>query len=172
MTDTFVEKKIWEEDFCSYIIELAKMKTWAEGYAYGDGIRSCKNTELHDPEITQPVYDFVLDNNIWDFELLAYAPSVQILRYDPGDFYLRHTDWSLNNNRARKLTISIQLSGTLDYDGCDLLIHDGPHEPWIAHRSAGMATLFPSWTLHEVDKCTSGERWVAVAWFLGPQGYR
>ena len=68
MTDTFVEKKIWEEDFCSYIIELAKMKTWAEGYAYGDGIRSCKNTELYDPEITQPVYDFVLDNNIWDFD--------------------------------------------------------------------------------------------------------
>tara|TARA_R100001463_G_scaffold48188_1_gene97252 strand:+ start:1558 stop:2079 length:522 start_codon:yes stop_codon:yes gene_type:complete len=173
MSDTFVEGKIWTGGFCSYLTEMAAMKQWAEGKAAAkDGVRSCSNTELLDPEFIDPIYKFVQDNNIWGFDLLPHPEPIQVLRYREGDYYNKHTDWSLENNNLRKISVSVQLSEPDEYEGCDLLLHDGPYGAWSAHREAGTVTMFPSWTLHEVTKCTSGERWVAVAWFLGKEPYK
>lgn len=91
--------------------------------------------------------------------------SIQVMRYRPGDFYLAHTDWSVNQNR-RKLSMSIQLSPPDDYLGGDVYIHAGP-ESTIISREQGVATVWPSWTLHEVGEILSGERWALISWAEG-----
>ena len=75
-------------------------------------------------------------------------------------------------NSKRKISVSVQLSDPKNYEGCDLLLYDGPFGEVEASKEKGVAIAFPSWTLHEVTPLTSGERVVAVAWFLGPQSYR
>ena len=173
MSDTFVEGKIWTGGFCSYLTEMAALKQWAEGTAAAEeSIRMCETTELLDPEFLNPIYKFVQDNNIWGFDIVPHPQPIQVVRYREGDYYNKHTDWSLTTNNLRKISVSVQLSDSEEYEGCDLLLHDGPYGPWAAHREARSITMFPSWTLHEVTKCTSGERWVAVAWFLCREPYQ
>lgn len=91
--------------------------------------------------------------------------SVQVMRYRPGDFYSPHTDWSVNKLR-RKLSMSIQLSPSDDYEDGDVYIHAGPESTAIS-REQGIATVWPSWTLHEVAPITSGERWALISWAEG-----
>lgn len=92
-------------------------------------------------------------------------PSIQVIRYRQGDFYLPHTDWSVNKSR-RKLSLSIQLSPEDDYLGGDVVIHAGP-EPVSISKQMGVGTVWPSWTLHEVKPISKGERWALVAWAEG-----
>lgn len=91
--------------------------------------------------------------------------NIQVMRYRPGDFYAPHTDWSVNKLR-RKLSMSIQLSPPDDYENGDVFIHAGPESVAIS-REQGVATMWPSWTLHEVSPITSGERWALVSWAEG-----
>lgn len=104
--------------------------------------------------------------NVGNFAKFIYSSiNVQVMRYRPGDFYLAHTDWSVNQSR-RKLSMSIQLSPPDDYSGGDVYIHAGP-ESTIISREQGVATIWPAWTLHEVGEITSGERWALIAWAEG-----
>ena len=91
--------------------------------------------------------------------------SIQVIRYRVGDFYAPHTDWSVNKLH-RKLSMSIQLSPPDDYVDGDVYIHAGPDSVAIS-REQGVATVWPSWTLHEVASITSGERWALVSWAEG-----
>ena len=73
MSDTFVEGKIWTEEFCTYLTEAAALKQWAEGTAAAEeSIRMCQTTELLDPEFLNPIYEFVQDNNIWGFDIIPH----------------------------------------------------------------------------------------------------
>ena len=168
---TFVEQKVWDSDTCQRIIEIAKGNSWSKCLASMDSVRKCINTELTLPEVVEPVYEFVRDNNVWDFDIVPAPAPVQVLNYDVGGFYKTHTDWGHKSHPLRKVSVSIQLSANEEYEGCDLVLHDGPGS-WTAHKGIGMGIMFPSWTLHEVTECLSGERWVAVAWFAGSEGYR
>ena len=168
---TFIEQKVWEVEECERIVEMAKDHSWSKGLASMDNIRKCINTEMSLPEVIDPVYEFVRDNNEWGFDIIPSPVSVQVLNYDVGGFYKRHTDWSHKAHPLRKISVSIQLSDHEDYDGCELVLHDGPGS-WTAHKGQGMGIMFPSWTLHEVTECLSGERWVAVAWFAGSESYK
>ena len=66
--------------------------------------------------------------------------------------------------------MSVQLSKSESYEGGDVVIHAGPDEVEIS-REAGVASIWPSWTLHEVKPITGGVRYCLVAWAHG-QPYR
>jgi PKHD-type hydroxylase len=102
-----------------------------------------------------------------NFLKFAYheIPTIQIIRYREGDFYLPHTDWSVNKVR-RKLSLSIQLSPEDDYVGGEVVIHAGPESVAIS-KQMGVGAIWPSWTLHEVKPIVRGERWALVAWAEG-----
>jgi PKHD-type hydroxylase len=100
-------------------------------------------------------------------DLVGVEGNVQLARYDSSDqgFYGWHTDFS-GARPLRKLSITIQLSTSEDYEGGDLeLLYD--KEPYRLDRSRGTFLIFPSFMLHRVTPVTRGTRWSLVAWVGG-----
>jgi len=101
---------------------------------------------------------------------LTEIQSLQFTSYEEKDkgFYGKHIDMMYKGNSTRKLSVSIQLSASDDYEGGDLLLHtrENPERP---HRDQGTAIFFPGYTLHEVTPVTKGKRYSLVAWVLGPR---
>jgi predicted 2-oxoglutarate/Fe(II)-dependent dioxygenase YbiX len=93
--------------------------------------------------------------------------NIQLARYDSADrgFYDWHTDFA-GVRPLRKLSISIQLSNSDDYEGGDLELQYGT-EPHKLDRTRGAFLVFPSFMLHRVTPVTRGTRWSLVAWILG-----
>jgi PKHD-type hydroxylase len=93
--------------------------------------------------------------------------NVQLARYDSANrgFYDWHTDFA-GIRPLRKLSVSIQLSSSEDYEGGDLELLYGT-EPHKMDRSKGAFIVFPSFMLHRVTPVTRGARWSLVAWILG-----
>ena len=100
-------------------------------------------------------------------DLAGLETNIQLARYDAADrgFYGWHTDFAAVRP-LRKLSISIQLSHSEDYDGGDLELMFGA-EPHKLDRTKGACLVFPSFTLHRVTPVTRGTRWSLVAWILG-----
>lgn len=73
--------------------------------------------------------------------------------------------------KHRKLSMTIQLSDSKDYEGGDFEFHSGyvpePPNP-EALRKKGTVLIFPSFFLHRVNPVTKGERKSLVAWVDGP----
>jgi predicted 2-oxoglutarate/Fe(II)-dependent dioxygenase YbiX len=100
-------------------------------------------------------------------DIAGVEANVQLARYDNGDrgFYDWHTDFA-GLRPLRKLSISIQLSRSEDYDGGDLELLFGT-APQRLDRARGAFLAFPSFMLHRVTPVTRGTRWSLVAWILG-----
>jgi PKHD-type hydroxylase len=100
-------------------------------------------------------------------DLAGLETNIQLARYDSADrgFYGWHTDFAAVRP-LRKLSISVQLSRSEDYDGGDLELMFGA-EPRKLDRTRGACLVFPSFTLHRVTPVTRGTRWSLVAWILG-----
>jgi predicted 2-oxoglutarate/Fe(II)-dependent dioxygenase YbiX len=95
--------------------------------------------------------------------------NIQVTRYDSSDqgFYTWHTDFA-RTAPNRKISITVQLSRPVDYEGGDLeLFFD--REPLVAERARGALIAFPSFVLHRVTPVTRGTRWSLVAWVSGPR---
>jgi PKHD-type hydroxylase len=181
--NTYHQERLLSSAQCERALELANQNGFKPGVlsATGGGpqpvnleIRKCacsRITEKAAPDLVQSVYDYVVGINQWGFELVDEPPQLEVVAYQGEGHFLRHTDWGGMNNR-RKISVSVQLSSPDDYEGCDLVLHDGPYGEVTASKERGVAIAFPSWTLHEVTPLISGERFAMVAWFLGPQSYR
>jgi PKHD-type hydroxylase len=95
--------------------------------------------------------------------------AIQLARYASSDagFYTWHTDFA-DTAPLRKISISIQLSSSEDYEGGDLelLFREAPV---ALDRTRGTLLAFPSFALHRVTPVTRGTRWSLVAWINGPR---
>jgi PKHD-type hydroxylase len=95
--------------------------------------------------------------------------NIQLARYGSSDagFYNWHTDFA-DIAPLRKISVSVQLSASGDYDGGDLelLFRE---MPYAMDRTRGTLIAFPSFTLHRVTPVTRGTRWSLVAWINGPR---
>ena len=78
---------------------------------------------------------------------------------------------------CRKISVTVNLSDPLDYDGGDLWLTKHPQDSRISEletftnpgfRDKGAVVVFPSWVRHRVSPVTRGTRYSAVAWFNGP----
>jgi PKHD-type hydroxylase len=107
------------------------------------------------------------NKQFFDVELAGVEPNLQVGRYDSSNsgFYDWHTDLGPSSPR-RKLSVSVQLSSSADYDGGDLELMYGP-VPTKQDRGRGSIIIFPSFMLHRVTPVTRGTRWSLVAWVLG-----
>lgn len=77
-------------------------------------------------------------------------------------------DYGAADQEPRKLSVSIQLSNSADYQGGDLEVRGG-NETDVAPRSRGAVAAFPSYVLHRVTPITSGARKSLVVWAVGPE---
>ena len=111
-----------------------------------------------------------LANEKW-FEFdLRHIEALQFTVYEKGMHYIKHIDTMTDSigMYPRKLSFSVQLTDPSEYDGGDLLIHNG-HEPIVAEKRKGSITFFPSYCLHEVTPVTRGVRKCLVGWVHGPK---
>lgn len=99
---------------------------------------------------------------------LGLLEPVQVLRYGPGDFFVAHQDGNTplihDDTRHRRVSLSLLLSGPEDYDGADLVFHDGASRS-VEPVSAGEALAFPAEATHEVTPLVAGERISIAGWF-------
>lgn len=157
---------------CQHLIKQASKHSLSEGEIFGtkgmnknSSIRSVQGTEIADDSVRQFVFGLFKKMNPLQLEISGLEP-VQLFKYEEGDHYAWHTDWSPNHNKKRKLSLTIQLCDGSEYHGGDVQIFDGP-ETRILPRDVGYATVFPSWALHRVNPILGGTRWALVAWATG-----
>jgi PKHD-type hydroxylase len=103
----------------------------------------------------------------FNVDISGLEPNIQLARYDDTDqgFYGWHTDFS-GYRPLRKISVTVQLSRSEDYDGGDLELLFAS-EPNRLERARGTFIAFPSFVLHRVTPVTRGTRWSLVAWILG-----
>lgn len=78
-----------------------------------------------------------------------------------------HSDYAyISAQRARKLTVIVQLSAPDDYEGGELHVFDSG--PTSLPRERGAILAFPSFTPHRVTPVTRGLRRSLVLWATGP----
>jgi predicted 2-oxoglutarate/Fe(II)-dependent dioxygenase YbiX len=100
------------------------------------------------------------------FDVGALDSPLQYAEYDAGCEFDWHIDAGTDSTRYRKVTISVQLSSAVDYDGGDLeLVGEvGSH----LQRTQGAAIAFASVLGHRVTRVTQGRRRALVGWMTGP----
>jgi SM-20-related protein len=108
-------------------------------------------------------------------EALHDCERPQFLRYEQGDFFVRHQDGNtrqldFDHLRVRRISIVVFLN---DYsvepkDGCfsggHLTFYD-PTTTYGLEGETGLLVAFTAETFHEVLPVTAGERFTIISWF-------
>lgn len=127
--------------------------------------------ELHWVEALTKKYVYEANQSAgWDF-ILDSSELVQFGCYEVGSFYKEHRDMDHKIYGNRKLSISIQLTDGVRYDGGDFLLknfYGGELEMPKELRNKGSIIVFPSILLHQVTKVRAGTRHSLVQWHSGP----
>jgi PKHD-type hydroxylase len=130
-----------------------------------------QNLQLHDPAAYQRSAEIVLRalTGSEEFRNFAFPASIApplLTRYQPGMRYGAHADAAyiqLPNGALRSdLSCTVFLSDPGQYQGGALRITLGTRDMHF-RLQAGMAIIYPSDTLHEVEPVTQGERLVAIS---------
>ena len=108
----------------------------------------------------------------WNFHLYSMPDPIQYTEYYPsGGHYDWHMDIGPGMSMAnRKISITVQLSDSSEYEGGDLQLFRSP-TPENAPRGFGTVVVFPSYMMHRVTQVTSGVRKSLVLW-VGGHHYR
>lgn len=139
-------------------------------------VRKSNVSFLKPNNLLEPFYkkltEFVnLYNSVCFRYRVGFIETLQYTEYKVGYFYDWHRD-TLDKDyniffEQRKISISIQLSDPLEYEGGDLEFYH-PEGPKKAPRQKGTAILFPSYMYHRVTPVTKGRRLSLVSWINGP----
>lgn len=115
------------------------------------------------------------NNAIWHFELHNLIDYIQYTEYhaDKGGHYNWHQDVGPGEMCKRKISITVQLSDSDEYEGGDLEYFKGgdPEKATKAPRGKGVVFIFPSYMMHRVTKVTKGVRRSFVLW-VGGEHYK
>jgi len=125
--------------------------------------RSTKVSFIDNKFLKKYIYELVI-NNYKDYTI-EEVEDLQFATYNKGDFYGPHYDADEKNKRI--LSISVQLSNPLDYEGGDLCLYGIGGSPSPVTNEQGTVIVFPSDLLHEVEPVTKGTRHSLVQWFKG-----
>lgn len=140
-----------EADYCEVRRSLEASIAWKT--LSGDALTAIKQLEN-------------LIRTAYKYDLYDEHPEISFLRYAKTEFFDWHHDVSEKSERTRKLSFSIQLSASDDYEGGDLEFAclDG----FTQARTLGTLLAFPAFNMHRVRPVTRGTRFSMVGWFYGP----
>jgi PKHD-type hydroxylase len=168
---------------CSEVIELFSMLPSSSAMTYDQGeakvssdARSVRVAFVPREPDTEWVYErmdrvFVACAAYWGLRVTKTLERINYLTYSPGHHFGRwHADSIIGPmSPQRKISLSVELGGSADYEGGDLQIFPiveghagGPH------RDPGHGIAFPSHAYHRVTSVTRGMRRVLVNWMSGP----
>ena len=140
-----------------------------------EDVRRTKVSWIHPNNETIWFYDRIasvaqgLNTDFYNFDLFGFVESMQFAIYE-GDLkshYDWHIDSSTTSGSPRKLSLVLQLSDPLEYEGGELQLQAGSGITSIP-REKGLIVAFPSYTLHKVTPVTNGTRYSIVVWACGP----
>ena len=113
------------------------------------------------------------NNQMWNFDLHSAPELIQYTEYEATEFgkYDWHQDVGDHAMSIRKVSITVQLSDSEEYEGGDLCFWQGGESldknNIIAPRGKGNVVLFPSYLFHSVKPVTKGTRKSFVLWLGG-----
>jgi PKHD-type hydroxylase len=168
------EVAAWTEIGDALPMETATVATGTDSHHEPD-FRGARVGWIHPYPHTRALLDRLrdiaerLNAEHYGFDLAGLGEPVQYTVYDsPSVGYEWHEDMVEAPDRLqRKLSLTVQLSASDDYEGGDLELRRGAHVV-TAPRGAGCVIAFPSWQLHRVTAVTRGVRRSVVAWVGGP----
>ncbi len=178
-------------DFCEYVVsdgflphEVDRIRDlWSSDDAkkaavsgdqkYDEELRKSSVISLEPTESNHWIYERIagLATNCnaerYRFELNGFMEPLQLARYEKGEFFDWHLDFSAGAVSHRKLSVTVQLSDDESYEGGDLqfMINNNVEN---APRRKGTVIVFPSFIMHRVTKISTGSRNSIVAWLSGP----
>lgn len=178
------EGDLSEEQVNSIITECEYYKL--EEAAVGYGPEGKPNTTVRSSEVRwinqeDPNSRFIA-NLVWNYTLQANRYAFGVDMRQIGDIQYTtynaenegHYDWHIDtfigNSSAsdRKLSVTIQLSDSDDYEGGDFILDTEQKPPKESLRKKGTVLVFPSFMRHKVEPVTKGIRKSLVAWIEGP----
>ena len=111
-----------------------------------------------------------INREFYSFDLYGLVEAFQYTVYDDkeGGHYDWHVDLGGHDVQPRKISMSLQLTDSSEYQGCDLVLQAGSGHQ-TAERARGTLIAFPSYVLHRVTPCTKGTRKALVCWTTGPK---
>jgi len=130
-----------------------------------------------DENLRNFLFQYVQTANVTSFGFdIMNQCDIQYTEYHASEngFYGWHLDHGTDlNNRVthRKLSMTIQLSDSEDYEGGDFVFGGGvtTDRSKEAFRTKGTVLVFPSFIPHCITPVTKGVRQSLVAWFEGPR---
>jgi PKHD-type hydroxylase len=113
------------------------------------------------------------NKELWNFDLISAPELIQYTEYYASEegHYDWHQDIGPGVGSFRKVSITVQLSDSDEYEGGDLQLWYGGNSSINAERGAGVVVVFPSYMMHRVSKVTKGTRRSFVLW-VGGQHYK
>jgi PKHD-type hydroxylase len=164
--------KLFTPEECDRIIDLSNSELDSSGVVGEIGVDKLRDSRikwLFPDETTEWIFArldkaAVQANKSYNYILSGFFQGVQIATYIDGGHYGWHIDIGKGNQSTRKLSISVQLSKSEDYEGGDLEFMMIKQK---ASRIRGDATIFPSFLVHKVNPVTTGTRISMVSWVGG-----
>lgn len=181
-------------DFCQRIIELGEATKTMDAAVAHDPSNSVRNSTvawLRRTDESAWLYEAMdqtvheTNQRLWNWQL-SMAESMQYTHYGAGQHYGWHADqrrkpYPDDDKRwpglLRKLSVTVCLANSEDYEGGDFMIEvletppDAPDKRLKTLREVrqmGAMLIFPSHLYHQVMPVTSGRRRSLVAWYVGP----
>ena len=119
-----------------------------------------------------------LNRQYFKYQLDHYDSGLlQYTKYEEGFHYDWHVDESRGSvdpltsekiNCVRKLSFTLQLSESSDYDGGDLIFQDfATGQQTTSSRERGSLIVFDSRVRHKISPVTRGTRHALVGWIVG-----
>ena len=107
----------------------------------------------------------------WNFDIRYidfFKDPPAVFKYEVGGKHEWHVD-HIPTQSTRKLSYTIQLSDSNDYEGGDLGFFDGGiNMKTPEFRQKGNIIVFPSYAWHHITPITKGIRYAMVGWIHGP----
>lgn len=162
---------------CDRILELGEAAPQISGKVGSaldevDDIRRSRVTAIYPGPDTTWLFDkleYALAklNEGYGFDLQAFMEGAQVAWYEAEveGHYDWHVDVGPGRYSQRKLSMSVQLSASADYEGGDLEFMATDE---LGIRERGSLVVFPSFLQHRVRPVTRGRRASMVSWIAGP----
>jgi len=111
------------------------------------------------------------NNEMWKMDITHMREDIQYTEYygTQNGGYEWHMDCGQGIQNQRKISVTVQLSDSDDYEGGNLQFNTGSEI--TAPRGKGNVVIFPSFYLHRVTPVTKGTRKSFVLW-VGGEPYR
>ena len=169
---TFFDKKQ-----CDAITNQAVEELWMSGETIGGGVnKKIRHVEQQVLPINEKGWPLTrilelakqANSARYKFDMAGFldVDAPMLMKYEKGGHY----DWHVDTGNAvchRKLSFTIQLSDSKDYQGGDIEFI-GSKVDTKAFRQKGVCIIYPSFLPHRITKVTKGIRHAIVGWIHGP----